>query len=374
MLKDWPVEDLFWWSCLPDPNQRFGQKVREARAATIPARLYPNRRLGGLKSSFLENLWSPFATAHLRKMLREVAPDAVWVIPHNWSILPIANAMAVVPNRIHVTVQDYVDVHCNPRRFGAERCRRMAAMADELYGHAATRDATSHPMIADLRARTGKDAAQMLHAGLEPADFNYLERKTPRTSTAMRIAYAGTILVEDVFELFVSAVESIRGALAKPVELHLFGAHTYAGRPWFRSNWMVEHGNLPEPELLAKLRECDWGFAPMALTDNDPRYNRFSFPTKFITYLAAGLSLITLGHPESAVMKMAAQYDAGLCTFAPAREALGEQLKTALNAPSPWERHRKEILRCSHVEFDAARMRQALYACFSKCAVMQRVG
>jgi hypothetical protein len=49
-------------------------------------------------------------------------------------------------------------------------------------------------------------------------------------------------------------------------------------------------------------------------------------------------------------------------------EALGEQLKTALNSPSPWERHRKEIIRCSRVEFDAARVRQALYACFSKCA------
>ena len=48
---------------------------------------------------------------------------------------------------------------------------------------------------------------------------------------------------------------------------------------------MREHGNFPEPELLTSLRACTWGFAPMALSDDDPRYDRFSFPTKFISYL-----------------------------------------------------------------------------------------
>ncbi len=51
----------------------------------------------------------------------------------------------------------------------------------------------------------------------------------------------------------------------------------------------------------------------MALDDDDPRYNRFSFPTKFINYLAAGLPVITLGHPESSVVRMASEYQVGLC-------------------------------------------------------------
>ena len=280
----------------------------------------------------------------------------------------MANTLIGGDHKYHATVQDYVDVHDNPQSFCRERCARMAAMADELYSHAATRDATSHPMIADLRARTGKDAAQMLHAGLEPADFDFLGSKATRKSSAIRIAYAGTILVEDVFALFVSAVETIRGDLPKPMELHLFGAHPYAGRPWYRRDWMVEHGNLPEPELLARLRQCDWGFAPMSLTDDDPRYNRFSFPTKFITYLAAGLPIITIGHPDSSVTRMAAQYDVGFNTGAITAAALAARLISALGAPSPWERYREGIRRCAQVEFDAVRMRQTLYACFSKCA------
>lgn len=368
MLKDWPEPELFWWSCLPDQGERFGQRVQEARYATIPARFYPYRRLARFKSLFLETLWSRVAAGHLRRMLRDVVPDAVWVIPHNWSIVPVAKVMADPRHKFHITVQDYVDVHNNPQRFGVGRCRRMAAMVDGLYSRAVTRDATSHPMIADLLAHTGKDAAQMLHAGLERADFDFLEHKVPGKSPAVRIAYAGTILVEDVFELFVAAVESIRGTLAKPVEIHLYGAHTYAGRRWFRRDWMVEHGILSEPELRAKLRECDWGFAPMSLTDSDHRYNRFSFPTKFITCLAAGLPLITLGHPESAVMKMAAQYPVGFASSSREKETLAVQLKAALEMHSPWEQYAPEIKHCARKEFNAERMRRTLYACFQKCA------
>lgn len=363
MLRDWPAEKLCWWSCLPETSDRFGQRVQEHRCSAIPGKFYPQRKFTALKSALLENFWAPRAAGHLRRTLRELRPDAVWVIPHNWSILPLAAALGDGNVRSHVTMQDYVDVHDNPRRFGRERCARMAAQADALYVRAATRDATSHPMIADLFTRTGAAAAQMLHAGLEAADFEFLARKTARCATAIRIGYAGTILVEAEFARFVAALENFRRALPAPVELHLFGAHRYAERPWFNREWMTERGNLDEAALRVALRECDWGFAPMALADADPRYNRFSFPTKFITYLAAGLPVITLGHPESSVMKLATQYAVGP-SFS-AAEQLEEKLKSALAVRAPWEVHGKEIIRCAQTEFDAVRMRQKLFRCFA---------
>lgn len=365
MLKEWQSQDLYWWSCLPDLGERFAQSAAEVRCATIPARLYPNRKFARIKSAVLDRFWSPRAAAHLEKLLRELSPDAVWAIPHNWSIPPLARSLTSTRRNVHVTIQDYVDVHNNPQRFGVERCRRFAAMVDELYARATTRDATSHPMIADLRARTGKEAAQMLHAGLEPADFDFLERKVPRKPAGIRIAHAGTVLVEDVFALFVSALDSIRSERSKPLELHLFGAHSYAGRPWFDRRWMLEHGNLPEPELKTRLRECDWGFSPMAFTDQDPRYNRFSFPTKFISYLAAGLPVITMGHPDSSVMRIASQYNVGICCRATTAESLATELRQALHEAFPWGRHRNAIVQCARTEFDAARMRLTLYSCFS---------
>jgi hypothetical protein len=131
---------------------------------------------------------------------------------------------------------------------------------------------------------------------------------------------------------------------------------------------MVEHGNLPADELLPKLRECDWGFSPMALTDDDPRYNRFSFPTKFISYLAAGLPLITLGHPESSVVKMAEKYQVGFCSTTNDFEKLGVDLMTAMSEVEAAAIYRPAILRCAKAEFDAEKMRRKLYECFAKCA------
>ena len=59
MLKDWPVERLFWWSCFPDQGRHFGREVAAHRVARIPPKLYPHRRWCEQKSWLLENVWSP---------------------------------------------------------------------------------------------------------------------------------------------------------------------------------------------------------------------------------------------------------------------------------------------------------------------------
>lgn len=372
LLRECPAAELFWWSCLPERTQQFGRKVGRHFCATIPAKLMPHRRLTRLKSTLLDSIWKPLASAHLFKTIRQVQPDLIWVIPHNWSIGPLASVIPSSGIGFHVTMQDYVDVHGQENKFGQARCRRMAIGADRLYAAGTTRDAISHPMIEDLRARTGATAAQVLHAGLEQKDFEFLAYKTSRilnSFPATKIAYAGTILVEEAFEKFVSALRAIQKSLSRPVELHLFGAHSYAQRRWFETGWMKEHGDLSEPELLRNLRECDWGFSPMALDDADRRYNRFSLPTKFVSYLAAGLPIITLGHSESSLVRMAREYEVGLCTSATTVSELAPQLMTALSIPEPFQHYKAGIVECATTEFDAQKMRGRLFECFDKCAV-----
>ena len=104
----------------------------------------------------------------------------------------------------------------------------------------------------------------------------------------------------------------------------------------------------------------------MALDDSDPRYNRFSFPTKFINYLAAGLPVITLGHPESSVVKMASEYHVGLCATTTDPAELSAQLLAALSEPNAKSKYRAEIHRCAITEFDAGRMRSVLFQDFEK--------
>lgn len=314
----------------------------------------------------------PWATRHFQKTLCTLKPDAIWVIPYGCAIAPLAEVLPRANIGFHVSMEDYPDVRGMVAIFGVEYTRNRAVMTDRLYGAATTRDATSHPMITDLLQRTGSEAAQMLHAGLDREDFDWLSVKSEPHSDAIRIGYAGTILVEKEFAMFARALARIRQQLPQPIWLDFYGAQSYRSRKWFDAAWMKEHGSLPAQRLSEELRRCTWGFAPMGLTDDDPRYNRFSFPTKFISYLAAGLPVITLGHPESSVVKMASSHKVGLCMTTGNEESLSTELLAALSDPNPWLTYRTGIQRCAETEFNARRMRAVLYESFQKCASHSR--
>lgn len=369
MLKNWPSENLFWWSCFPDKDARFGQKVAGHRHASIPSKLYPRVRWSALKSQLLEHVWAPWAGWHLNKTVAEFSPDVLWIIPHDWSIVPIHQVVCKSGLRYHVSMHDYVDVHDNPVRFGKQSCRLLARKADEIYSGALTTDAICREMAEDLEKRTGKSTNAIIRYGAEPTALAEIAAQSFQPpQSEIHIAYAGSILVEKEFALFVDALRRIRATNDKPIRLHLFGANPVTAKPWFDAEWMRFEGNLPEAELRQKLRACHWGFSPMALTDADPRYNRFSFPTKFIAYLAAGLPVITLAHPESSVMRMASRYEVGVATSAADADTLATQLKGILVGSDSREQYRAEILRCTTKEFDAKRMRERLCACFEQCA------
>ena len=252
-LKDWPVENLFWWSCQPDPQKGFGQKVAKHCLAAIPSKFYPHRRFCSSKSWFLEHFWSRWATRHLRATLRDLRPDAVWVIPQGWAIPPLHDVLPATKINYRISVQDYPDIRGNLGRFGLDRCRRLAAMVDELYVKAASRDAICHSMVADLQARTGCEG-DVWHAGLEQEEIDYVAAKTETRWDKIRIAYAGTIIVEEAFEFFVTALGRIRHQLPQPLSLELFGGHPCGNRKWFDASWMVGHGTLPDAQFTSELR------------------------------------------------------------------------------------------------------------------------
>ena len=190
----------------------------------------------------------------------------------------------------------------------------------------------------------------------------------PASGDIIRIAYAGTIIAEKAFAIFVNTLGKIRQQLPRPLTLDFFGDDAYRSRSWFDSSWMKEHGSLSSQQLSKALKECTWGFSPMELTDDNPRYNRFSLPAKFTSYLGSGLPILTLGHPESTVIKMSMRYQVGLAMTGDDLEKLGVQLLAALSEPNPKTKYRAEIQRCALAEFDARQMRTTLYENFTKCA------
>jgi hypothetical protein len=240
-------------------------------------------------------------------------------------------------------------------------------MAYTLFAKSSTRDAISQPMLADLCQQTGCSGT-LSRMGLGQSDFDYLAAKRSVRADRIRICFAGTIQVENTFELFVQALATARKELTVPLALEFFGADAYQARHWFDPSWMVARGNLPESDFRRELRDCTWGFAPMSVSDDDPRYNRFSLPIKIVSYLAAGLPVLTLGHPGSTIVQLASNYRFGVCSTGQQPDHLAKELLRALAIPDPWDRFGPEIVRCARAEFDAPRMREVLYQCFSKCA------
>lgn len=368
MLEGYPADRIYWWSILPDSDKRFGQAYASHFCARMPPKAYPRRRATRIKSFLLDALWVPWAAHHLRRVIREVSPDCIWVIPHMWSIPVLGMALRNENRPLHVTVQDYPDIRDYPALFGAKRCAQWADIVYELFKKARTRDATSHAMVEDLRERTGAASAQVLHMGIEPSDMEWLEKGKHDSTDCIRIAYAGSIIVEQEFELMIESLRILRATRGLNIILEFFSLHRYGTRKWFDASWMHDNGNLPQRELINALRSCSWGLAPMALTDDDPRYNRFSFPTKFIAYLAAGLPVIILGHPQSTVAQMASEYRVGHATAAAEPARLADELFPVLGNSGKANVFRIEILRCARTEFDAKRTRDTVWSCLSLAA------
>ncbi|MEO8353765.1 MAG: glycosyltransferase [Chthoniobacteraceae bacterium] len=362
MLEGWPAEKLFWWSVSSVAKTSFGRETAEHFVASVPLKLYPRVTLPRLKALLMLQAWAPFAARHLVRTIGKVQPDAIWIIPHLWSIPPLGRAIVRSFIPFHVSIHDLPDAHHLDRQVGRKTIKRMVDTTEDLYRWAMSRDAISAEMAAELEEKTGTATDQIIHAGLEPEDFAHLEQRTTVVGGKIKIAYAGTIVAEKAFLLFVEALHRIRSRLPRPLELHFFGAHSYREMPWFRSEWMTAHGDLPAFGLKNALRDFDWGFAPMELDDSNTRYNHFSLPTKVVSYLAAGLGIISLGHSASTIAQLAQRYNFGLAITETSLPRIEETLMQGLGCARVWERYGAEIIDCAHAEFDAAQMRRGFLA------------
>jgi glycosyltransferase involved in cell wall biosynthesis len=362
LLKDWPSEKLMWWSCLPDDQRSLEFEVGTHRVATIPRKLYPHFRLIGQKTWILKNIWAPWATAHLRATIQKHRPEAIWTIPHQWSIPPLASVLSAATIPYRITIHDYPDIGQAQAKLGRKITASFLSRVQDMYAHAASRDVISHEMAADLEAKTGFGANDILNAGVEPEDFVHLEGKKNAEPQSIKIAYPGTIIAEEAFVLFVQSLARIRKRLPRPIELHLFGSNIYRERPWFAPEWMIEHGNLSPDKFKAALRACQWGFSPMELTDENPRYNRFSLPSKTVTCLAAGLAIISLGHQDSTIAHLARKHSFGIALEDTDLDKIDELLIEGLAEQNVWSRYGSNILRCARSDFDATSMRRRLHA------------
>jgi hypothetical protein len=122
---------------------------------------------------------------------------------------------------------------------------------------------------------------------------------------------------------------------------------------------MSEHGYKDRASLIDSLQCCHAGLVVMDSEEANRNYNRFSFPTKFITYIAAGIEPLVVGHPSSAVSTLATQSGIGI-QISDAR-LLDKALSNLLREKVSREQKRRQIITFARSHFDAAQKRRQFH-------------
>ena len=98
-------------------------------------------------------------------------------------------------------------------------------------------------------------------------------------------------------EIFVKFMESKKWMLfEKKVYLHFFGPACP-----FKSENIIYHGNIPQDELIESLSRYDIAILPYPSGEANKDVSQLSFPSKYLSYLAAGLPTVFIGDTSATV-------------------------------------------------------------------------
>jgi hypothetical protein len=356
---DWG--QIYWWSPFASSSstREFGGKYK---SCNISPRLSPNKRLKEIRGWIFEEIITRYAAAHLLSFIRETKPDFILFVAHYWGIPIVRRIMPQVKTHWHLALHDMPDTAGAVAQLGRARTSRFMTYIDELYAQATSRAVVSQAMADEMRRRAGIACSQIFRCAVEPEMLATLSQPRPEPGDdVIRIGYAGTILAEATFARLIAALQVVRQRTGRKVEIHLYSWHSYKNRDWFDPDIVIEHGAKHELEIYRCYQKLTWGLAIMELDDDNPRYNRFSFPCKFTTCLAAGLPVICIGHHASTLIDLVAHYRLGLSFSDQTTVSLADFFERNLFDFSFFNIYRSEIARCARMEFNAEHNRQKLH-------------
>jgi hypothetical protein len=151
----------------------------------------------------------------------------------------------------------------------------------------------------------------------------------------IEIALAGQIYAKDTVEIFLTAMERLNvlslGDACK-YSLNYYG--DYPIRGMYGHNCIVAHGSFEYKKLMASMgTSSSFGLVPYSFEKSFSSSAVFSFPSKLVAYIQAGLVPIYVGPRESSVYDLFEEYDlAGLCITNENPILIGQQLDSILSS------------------------------------------
>ncbi len=115
--------------------------------------------------------------------------------------------------------------------------------------------------------------------------------RTSREKSKIRIAFSGQTYAKKEINFFLKVMDSKNWSIdGNFVELHVYGNDFLLDH-----NSVIHHGWISPDLLVEELSQYDAGLLPYPSEDLFQEVSRFSFPSKYSTYLAADLPVIFIG-------------------------------------------------------------------------------
>ncbi|MEI6322435.1 MAG: hypothetical protein WCP60_04960 [bacterium] len=366
LLRGWPRDRIIWWYPGKAEKLKEGMCCESFGPGEIPKWMTPHRRFNEIKCRFFELFYLPRAVRNLRKVIRTEKPDVVWMAPYGFAT-PIFRKVLnkQIKQKLHVSIHDMADTDGLVKKCGRERADSFQSQLEEIYAMSDSRDCVTAEMSQDLERCTGKKADLIIKYGAEPEQIRALREKSANppseTPSVIRIGYAGTVIAEETFALFIRALRSIGDRLQCPVEVHLFSPFSYKNKSWFDASLIRERGFLSGDEFTREYARSHWGLSIMHLEDSDPRYNGYSIPCKSTRTLADGIPLICLANKNSTLYKMASTHSLGFVSDSRDEKFIGSELLKLFNEEGSLSKEYVKMAVLLETECNAARNRAALF-------------
>ncbi|TAN38946.1 MAG: hypothetical protein EPN23_01510 [Verrucomicrobia bacterium] len=361
LLRDYPKDRLAWW-CLDANAIPAGFLPREqVYRMRLPLAFVAREKYRWLKNSLAERLWVPVAARQLTAVLDHWDPEGVVFLPQAWLVPVFLRIWSAQKHRsLHLVLHDFLD-HAGCRRsLGSARASCFMHSVEGLYPLAQSRTTISRAMADELQHVTGCAAELIAPCGVEPDELSYVRtRRYEPAQGEISLVYTGTVTAPATMLRLVQALEQVRVLVGRPIVLRFYGGLPVQHHNWFRAAWMRFEGTPSDAQLRDVLRSACFGLCLMNDDLSNPRYDRYSIPCKFTTYLAAGLPMIVVGHPATTLAGIMRKYPTGLWLgHSHNMTTWVEQLVQWFNGSIPYAAIQAAMVRAAKNEFDAERNRK----------------
>lgn len=319
LLKDYPTDLLYWWY--------YGMPLKkdaERYCKTVPfcteyKFLLHGKRFRRVRALLNRIFIEPLGTNHLLKAINKFNPDVILAIPYQGSIPIIFNVLNRLKSKrinhkptVHVSVHDMADTRDSVSRLGSKVAMRYQLLLESIYQIADTTDCVTEEIGEYLGGVTGKLPNLKIMYGAEQEQIDRLRCKEVKSLTnSFSIGYAGTIITQNTFNIFISAIRILNVEYGFDVRLHLFSSHPYDKYPWFDHKLITLEGFLSGDEFRKKYSSMNYALCMMHLDDSDIRYSSYSIPCKLTKSMAEGVPLLCLAGRDTTVYRMISRYQAG---------------------------------------------------------------